>query len=96
MGRAVSYDNSLGIRTRIDCCTDTTINEDEVIYIQEYADYDAGDKFYHPLVSKSASGDKLYVTYDSVHDEYTVTVVNPKMMQIEVKKIVELHEYISM
>ena len=70
VGREIGYDNSLGIRNRIDCCTDETINENQVIYIQEYADFDTDGTYYHPLVSKSASGARLYVTYDSVSDNH--------------------------
>lgn len=82
VGRAISYDNSLGVRNRIECCTEATVNDNEVIYIQEYSDFVNGGasgagasgvdltKFYHPLVSKSASGEKLYVTYSSVSDNH--------------------------
>ena len=70
-GNAISYDNSLGISNRIDCCTDTTYDDKPVIFIQEYANHPEAEmrkKFYHPLVSNSASAGNLYATFENVTD----------------------------
>ena len=80
-GKSISYVNNLGIRNEIkleETTGETTAaKQNYVIYVQEYADLDESEDYYHPLVSKAASTDKLYVTYDTVsYDNGIVTFGN--------------------
>lgn len=87
---AISYDNSLGINNRINCCTDATLDDKPVIYIQEYADLsdeDVRKQFYHPLVSNSASAKNLYATYSEVVDSGT-GVITFKDVVVKKRKVI--------
>lgn len=88
---AISYDNSFGVRNTISLfkgsvtatymegekqISETITSTKGNIFIQEYKGYDSSYKFYHPLVSDSAGGQKLYITYDSVEYENGVITFN--------------------
>lgn len=73
--KTVFYNNSLGYSSKI--MLDS--GDDPVIYIEEYTNVDI-DYPARPLVSESASGKKLFVTYDTVaYENGVVTFTNLKV-----------------
>ncbi|MBR3245216.1 MAG: type II secretion system protein [Parasporobacterium sp.] len=76
----ISYDNSLGVRTQIHL--EQVDVDRNIIYIHEYLNFDKANDFNHPLVSDSASGKKLYATYDKVSFENGVVTFEGLQVKI--------------
>lgn len=75
--KTVFYNNSLGYSSKI--MLDSGEDKDPVIYIEEYTNVEI-DYPARPLVSESASGKKLFVTYDTVaYENGVVTFTNLKV-----------------